>query len=454
MENSYDSFNENVPVYSVNEISNSVKRVIEDRFSKVYIKGEIGRVSKPYSGHIYFDLKDEKSVLSSVVWKGNVKKLSLLPEEGIEVKALGKLTTFHGQSKYQLVIENLIPSGVGALMALMEKRKEKFKNLGYFDEHLKKKIPFIPAVIGVVTSPSGAVIEDIIHRVRDRFPSKILVWPVSVQGKNCSIEVSKAIDGFNSLTKNDIISKPDVIIIARGGGSVEDLWGFNEELVTVSVFKSSIPIISAIGHETDWTLVDFVSDLRAPTPSAAAEMVVPVRLDLYEKLKKINNQLDNNFFHFLRFQKNIFQNLLKSLPKVEDLFLKKSQHFDNLNYKFLNSLNLFINKKKLDYMSLRLEKIDLIFFQTQINQKKKELKNYEKNLNIFINNFFEINKKSFSDLARLHNNLSYKNTLSRGYVVVRDDKKSIVKNKKEIEKKEYLELEFIDGFTRVKSVKE
>jgi exodeoxyribonuclease VII large subunit len=244
------------------------------------VRGEIGRLSRPRSGHVYLDLKDDRSVLASVIWKGVAARLAHAPEEGMEVVATGRLTTFPGQSKYQLVIEDLVPAGAGALMAMLERRRAALAAEGLFDEGRKRPLPFLPEVIGVVTSPSGAVIRDILHRLRDRFPRHVLIWPVAVQGAACAPEVARAIRGFNALPEGGAIPRPDVLIVARGGGSLEDLWGFNEEAVVRAAAESVIPLISAVGHETDTTLIDYASDRRAPTPTAAAEMAVPVRLDL------------------------------------------------------------------------------------------------------------------------------------------------------------------------------
>ncbi|MGI3187389.1 exodeoxyribonuclease VII large subunit, partial [Nioella aestuarii] len=269
----------NAPEFTVSEISGAVKRTIEGNFSHVRVRGEVGRLSRPRSGHIYLDLKDDRSVLASVIWKGVSSRLATQPEEGMEVIATGRLTTFPGQSKYQLVIEDIRPAGMGALMAMLEKRRAALAAEGLFDEARKQKLPFLPEVIGVVTSPSGAVIRDILHRLRDRFPRKVLIWPVAVQGAKCAPEVAAAIRGFNAFPAGRL-PRPDLIIVARGGGSLEDLWGFNEEAVVRAAAESEIPLISAVGHETDTTLIDHASDRRAPTPTAAAEMAVPVRLDL------------------------------------------------------------------------------------------------------------------------------------------------------------------------------
>ncbi|WBU65197.1 exodeoxyribonuclease VII large subunit [Paracoccus aerodenitrificans] len=276
----------NAPPLSVSEISGAVKRVIEGEFGRVRVRGEIGRVSMPRSGHVYFDLKDDRAVIASVSWKGQVARLSQKPEEGMEVIATGKLTTFAGQSKYQLIVDDLEPAGAGALMAMLEKRRKALAAEGLFDAERKKPLPFLPRVIGVVTSPSGAVIRDILHRLRDRFPSHVVIWPVAVQGAASAAEVANAIRGFNALPDQGPIPRPDLLIVARGGGSIEDLWGFNEEIVVRAAAESRIPLISAVGHETDTTLIDFASDRRAPTPTAAAEMAVPVRRELGLQLQQ------------------------------------------------------------------------------------------------------------------------------------------------------------------------
>lgn len=270
----------NVHEYSVSELAGAVKRVIEDGFGFVRVKGELGRVTRAASGHLYLDLKDENATISGVVWKGNAQRLRVEPEQGMEVVATGKLTTFPGQSKYQIVIDSLEPAGAGALMAVLEERRKKLAAEGLFDAARKRPIPFLPDVIGVVTSPSGAVIRDILHRLRERFPRHVLVWPTLVQGKGAEHQIAAAIRGFNALPSGGTVPRPDVLIVARGGGSLEDLWCFNEEVVVRAAVESAIPLISAVGHETDTTLIDFASDLRAPTPTAAAEKAVPMRQEL------------------------------------------------------------------------------------------------------------------------------------------------------------------------------
>ncbi len=266
----------NVAEYSVSELSGALKRTVEDAFGHVRVRGEISGYRGPHSsGHAYFALKDDKARLEAVVWRGSFGKLAFKPEEGLEVIATGKLTTFPGSSKYQIVIEAMEPAGAGALMALLNERRLKLEAEGLFAAERKRPLPFLPRVIGVVTSPTGAVIRDIRHRIADRFPLHVLVWPVRVQGETCGSEVSAAIEGFNAIPPGGKIPRPDVIIVARGGGSLEDLWGFNDEAVVRAAAASDIPLISAVGHETDWTLIDHAADRRAPTPTGAAEMAVP-----------------------------------------------------------------------------------------------------------------------------------------------------------------------------------
>lgn len=290
----------NLPAWSVSEISGSVKRTIEDNFGYVRVRGEISRPSFPGSGHIYLTLKDDKSTLASVCWRGNASRLSVRPEEGLEVIATGRMTTFPGQSKYQLIIERMEVAGEGALLKLLEDRRKKLAAEGLFDPDRKRSLPFLPDCIGVVTSPTGAVIRDILHRLSDRFPRHVLVWPTRVQGEGAAEEIAAAIRGFNSLPVLPAdrmvmgeARRPDLLIVARGGGSLEDLWAFNEEIVVRAASESGIPLISAVGHETDTTLIDHASDRRAPTPTAAAEMAVPVRTDLLLQVRDCGGRMDS-----------------------------------------------------------------------------------------------------------------------------------------------------------------
>ena len=270
----------NVPEFTVSELSFALRRELEGAFPRVRVRGEISQPSFPRSGHCYFRLKDENSVLDGVCWKGTVPRLGIKIEEGMEVIATGKITTYAGSSRYQIIIDRLELAGEGALLKLLEDRRKKLAAEGLFDADRKRPLPYLPEVVGVVTSPTGAVIRDILHRLADRFPCRVLVWPVSVQGDKAAGEVAAAIAGFNRLSETGPVPRPDILIIARGGGSLEDLWAFNEEIVVRAAAASTIPLISAVGHETDTTLIDFASDRRAPTPTAAAEMAVPVRADL------------------------------------------------------------------------------------------------------------------------------------------------------------------------------
>src|SRR3954452_8651423 len=271
----------NAPEWSVTDLAGALKRTLEESFGYVRLRGEISGYRGPHSsGHAYFCIKDQNARIDAVVWKGAFSRLRFKPEEGLEVIATGRITTFPGSSKYQIVVESLEPAGAGALMALLEERRRKLTAEGLFDTVRKRRLPYLPRVVGVITSPTGAVIRDILHRLDDRFPRHVLVWPVRVQGETCAAEVAAAIRGFNALASGGAIPRPDVLIVARGGGSIEDLWGFNEEIVIRAVAESGIPLVSAVGHETDTTLIDYASDRRAPTPTGAAEMVVPVRVEL------------------------------------------------------------------------------------------------------------------------------------------------------------------------------
>ena len=272
----------NIPEWTVSELSAALKKTVEDAFGYVRVRGEISGYRGPHSsGHCYFSLKDENAKIEAVIWKTAFARLRIKPEEGLEVFVTGRLTTYPGQSKYQIVVETLEPAGLGALMALLEERKKKLAAEGLFDA-ARKQLAAVPAasVIGVITSPTGAVIRDILHRLADRFPRHVIVWPVRVQGDGSADEVAAAIRGFNALARDGPIRRPDLLIVARGGGSLEDLWSFNEEIVVRAAAASMIPLISAVGHETDVTLIDFAADVRAPTPTAAAEMAVPVRAEL------------------------------------------------------------------------------------------------------------------------------------------------------------------------------
>ncbi|XXK30156.1 exodeoxyribonuclease VII large subunit [Rhodobacteraceae bacterium nBUS_24] len=484
----------NDPEFTVSEISGAIKRLIEGEFSHVRLKGEIGRVSFPRSGHVYLDLKDEKAVISAVIWKGVAARLQIQPEEGMEVVATGRVTTFGGQSKYQLVIEQLKPAGVGALMAMLEKRKAVLAAEGIFQTSHKKQIPYLPEVIGVVTSPSGAVIRDILHRLRDRFPRKVLIWPVAVQGDRCAPEVSAAIAGFNKFSPGGSLPRPDLLIVARGGGSLEDLWGFNEEAVARAAFASEIPLISAVGHETDTTLIDYVADHRAPTPTAAAELAVPVRHELLATLESQEARMSRAMSTVLTTRGQRMWDVARALPRLETLLENPRQKLDHLADRLPAGLKLALQqhrvkltqfsgvlrpaalkniivvaKQQVSSLSPRLEPallrgIDVRKTAFENTQKRLDIRPLER---VFLQDRKDLDQlsKRISDtglrlisqlgeqltaLDRLRETLGYKATLKRGYAVVRADQE-VVTSKDQAAKSDSLEIEFKDGKMKLRS---
>ena len=426
--------------YTVSELSTSIKRIIEDNFDYIRLKAEVGRVSKPKSGHIYLDLKDDTSIISGIIWKGSVNKLNILPEEGLEVVCTGKVTTYAGQSKYQIIIENIEPYGVGALMALLEKRKEKLLKENLFDDNFKKQIPFLPKRIGVITSPTGAVIRDILHRIEDRFPVNITVWPVKVQGDSSPEEIIDAIEGFHLLDQSNL-ERPDVIIIARGGGSVEDLWGFNDEALVRKVFDSKIPIISAIGHETDTTLIDLVADLRAPTPTAAAEMAVPVRKILITSVEDSYERIKNYINNKIEFEERSLLLLDKAIPKIE-VMLKNY----NLRYKKASSiLNISLVSMIKHYQDIFLRKT--VSFKANMltknfNFTKDDFLEVSKSLINSTVNIFDKKTNSLQLQSGLLDVLSHNSVLKRGFAIVKDKKSKIITSSKKIKEDEELMINF------------
>lgn len=322
-----DGADGNVPEFSVSEISAAVKRAVEQGFGRVRIRGEICNLSRPRSGHVYLGLKDDRAVLSGVIWRSGLRRLSAEPEEGMEVVATGRLTTYPGASRYQIVIEDIAPAGIGALMAMLEKRRQALAAEGLFDAARKKPLPHLPRVIGVVTSPSGAVIRDILHRIEERFPVHVLVWPCAMQGKECAPQVAAAIRNFCRIPA-EIAPRPDVLIVARGGGSVEDLWGFNEEEVVRAVAECPIPVISAIGHETDTTLIDYAADHRAPTPTAAAEAAVPVRRELVTQVAGLEARRLRALDMMLSRWHQRLTDLARALPRADAILADRRQALD------------------------------------------------------------------------------------------------------------------------------
>jgi exodeoxyribonuclease VII large subunit len=320
---------DNVVEWSVSELSTALKRTVEDAYGYVRVRGEVsGFRGQHQNGHVYFSLKDEEAVINAVIWRSAWNRMRIKPEEGLEVVVTGKITTFPRQSKYQIDIQTLAPAGVGALMKLLEERKKKLAAEGLFDEARKQLLPFLPKVIGVVTSPTGAVIRDILHRLEDRFPRRVLVWPVRVQGDTSAAEVAAAIHGFNAMPEGGPLPRPDLIIVARGGGSLEDLWSFNEEIVVRAAAASMIPLISAVGHETDVTLIDFAADRRAPTPTAAAEMAVPVRAELMDSLADLGSRKLACWRRNVDRYRKELRLLARALPALDDLLAVPRQRLD------------------------------------------------------------------------------------------------------------------------------
>jgi exodeoxyribonuclease VII large subunit len=319
----------NAPEFTVSELSSALKRTVEDAYGHVRVRGEITGFRGPHSsGHCYFALKDDGAKIEAVIWKSAHYRMRFKPQEGLEVIATGRLTTFPGSSKYQIVIEALEPAGIGALMALMEERKKKLAAEGIFDEARKRPLPWLPDVIGVVTSPTGAVIRDILHRLEDRFPRRVLVWPVKVQGEGSAEQIAGAIRGFNGLPETGRIPRPDLLIVARGGGSLEDLWSFNEEIVVRAAAESRIPLVSAVGHETDITLIDFAADKRAPTPTAAAEMAVPVRAELFVEVAALARRTMLCWQRSHESRRNELRAAVRALPALSELLAIPRQRLD------------------------------------------------------------------------------------------------------------------------------
>jgi len=320
----------NIVEWTVSELSSALKRTVEDAYGYVRVRGEVSGFKGPSpSGHVYFRLKDDKAVIEAVIWKREFGRMRMPPQEGLEVVVTGRLTTFSGSSKYQIVIETLEPAGLGALMALLEERKKKLAAEGLFDPGRKQLLPFLPEAIGVVTSPTGAVIRDILHRLADRFPRRVLVWPVRVQGDGSAAEIAAAIRGFNALPEAGLVPRPDLLIIARGGGSLEDLWSFNEEIVVRAAADSMIPLISAVGHETDVTLIDFAADKRAPTPTAAAEMAVPVRSELLVQVDSLARRSLACWQRCQEARRTELRAAMRALPSAEELFSLPRQRLDH-----------------------------------------------------------------------------------------------------------------------------
>ncbi len=334
---------DNAQELSVSEISSSLKKMVEDRFGYVKIRGELSGFKRAASGHCYFGLKDDKALIDGVMWKGNAGRLPFAAEDGLEVVASGKVTTYPGRSKYQIVVDSMALAGEGALMALFEKIKARLESEGLFDPAQRRPLPYLPRTIGIVTSPTGSVIRDMLHRLSDRFPSHVIVWPTIVQGDGSASKIAAAIKGFNAI-KGDAIARPDLLIVARGGGSIEDLWAFNEEEVVRAVAASDIPIISAVGHETDTTLCDYAADLRAPTPTAAAEMAVPVRDDLLYTIGEYGQRADTIIRRMIALGRERVETQSRLMPKLSEITAPHQQRADEYGERLKQALKNHIGK--------------------------------------------------------------------------------------------------------------
>lgn len=478
----------NVAEFSVTEISAALKRTVEDTYGYVRVRGEISGYRGPHSsGHAYFSMKDDRARLEAVIWRGVFSKLKIRPEEGMEVIATGKLTTYPGSSKYQIVIERIEPAGVGALMALLEERRKKLAAEGLFDNERKQAIPFLPKTIGVVTSPTGAVIRDILHRLRDRFPTHVLVWPVRVQGETSGREVAAAINGFNQLDGSSI-SRPDLLIVARGGGSLEDLWGFNDEAVVRAVAASTIPIISAVGHETDWTLIDHVADHRAPTPTGAAERAVPVRHDLENTVATLNLRNVQAMQRSLDQQRNALRSLARAMPALDSLFGMPRQRYDTAAQRLTSSLSAnttahrtrFIKagsqvsprmlaihfaraKDRKSQATLRLGTIMARIVERRrenwrrVSALKPDVLSRQITLGrtalddriarmdrAFVSSFRRVSQK-LDGQAQLLKLVSYQSVLQRGFALVRDGEGQPIRAASQTSMQQHISLEFADG---------
>jgi exodeoxyribonuclease VII large subunit len=482
----------NLAEYTVTELSGSIKRTMEAAFDRVRVRGEISGYRGPHSsGHAYFALKDERSRLEAVIWKGAFGKLKVRPEEGMEVIATGKITTFPGSSKYQIVIESMEPAGVGALMALIEERKRKFTAEGLFDPARKQLLPFMPMVIGVVTSPTGAVIRDILHRIADRFPLHVVVWPVRVQGDGAGNEIAAAINGFNALEPGGAIARPDVLIVARGGGSLEDLWCFNDEAVVRAAASSAIPLISAVGHETDWTLIDYAADQRAPTPTGAAEMAVPVKADLQAQVAGLAARLSGAMSRQMEQRRREVRDLSRALPSIDQVLALPRRRFDEAAARLGRGLELTALNKRRAYervasalrpdilaariadrrqrLAERMQKADRVLerrldlYRARVSRadavlsglparlagetarQRDRLTGMARRSDSALDGILRRERQALTAHDRILQSLSYKNVLKRGYAVIRDEADTVLATAVAVTEGARISIEFGDG---------
>lgn len=482
----------NLTEFSVSELSGSIKRTVETAFDHVRVRGEISGYRGPHSsGHAYFSLKDDKARIDAVVWKGTMGRLKFRPEEGMEVIATGKVTTFPGSSKYQIVIDNLEPAGAGALMALLEERRKRLAAEGLFDQGRKQLLPFMPKVIGVVTSPTGAVIRDILHRIADRFPVHVVVWPVKVQGDGSGDDVANAIYGFNALQPGGPVARPDVLIVARGGGSLEDLWGFNDEAVVRAAAASDIPLISAVGHETDWTLLDHAADVRAPTPTGAAEMAVPVKADLQAQTANLAARLKGAVTRQMDNRRQGLRALARALPSIDQLLALPRRRFDEASTGLGRGLErntiakrhgfervaarlrpdmlanrLTERRQRLNERMQRAERmVEQLMLKNRgrvaaldatlksvpsqllghVRRERERLSGLSRHADTAIIHQVSRGRASIAAQHRVLQSLSYKNVLNRGYAVIRDVDDRPLSRAADLLPDAAISIEFADG---------
>ncbi len=434
----------NLGEQSVTELSHALKRTLEDRFGHVRVRGEISGFRGAHSsGHAYFAIKDEGAKLDAVIWRGSFNKLKSKLQEGLEVIATGKITSYPGKSNYQIIVENIEPAGAGALMALLEERKKKLSAEGLFDQSRKRELPYLPRSIGIITSPTGAVIRDILHRLNDRFPRPVLVWPVRVQGETAAAEVAAAIIGFNSME-----NPPDVLIVARGGGSLEDLWPFNEEIVVRATANSKIPVISAIGHETDTTLIDFASDWRAPTPTAAAERAVPVRADLVAELASLNARQKRGLSRVFSEVKLRLQSAARALPKPDDILAIARQRLDSVGAKLPRALKANVQNHAVA-LARQSGRLNINPLQQSIVQSRRRLGEQNLRRERGLKQMLSRKNDQLQSETKLLAALGYKSILARGFAVLRDEKGVPLRGVTNIKPAAALQIEMADGKLQV-----
>ena len=433
----------NLPELSVTELSNALKRAVEDQFGLVRVRGEISGLKFHSSGHVYFDLKDDKSVLNAVIWRGVAAKLRVKLEAGLEVICTGKLSTYGGTSRYQIIVEQVELAGLGALMAMLEARRKMLAAEGLFDASRKKKLPFLPEVIGVITSPTGAVISDIMHRLDARFPRRVLLWPVAVQGEKAAAEIAAAIAGFNAFDGKRL-PRPDLLIVARGGGSVEDLMAFNDEAVVRAAAASAIPLISAVGHETDTTLIDFAADMRAPTPTAAVELAVPVRTELLAQTLDFERRVLRCFSKSMGDRRRHLAQLVRVLPRAESLFAGPRQRLDLAGDKLAHALRRNSQIHRVRFSKAAAQLRDRMLRDRMMVCAERAAALGERALRAQRTRLTEKRRK-LDGMLRLLDSVSHKSVLKRGFALVRGEDGSVRRRADSILSGEALRLTFVDG---------